>query len=298
MDNLANAWLAAVARKACPTTDTAAQRLSQHLKSVLHQPQAGEDCQLSIADAALCKRLRNHSRHCATQKGIDLAFEPKRRRQRWLIGGTENAAGCSVACQHFVIGLDTDRERQIRRRVFVRTADRGGIWQRRKSLQRRVHLHRRTFEQPAATRAEQSIAAKQGAARAGLRAVIRNVVEGMAGHRDDLKTLPQQFEFRAVTNLARHTGDSRSTPRRAIDIDVIARGQGWDTINMITMMMGQQYRSELQTATLYFRQDWDGFTGINNQRIAAVVEHPDVVIRKRRQTGNVEHILSGIYSQR
>ncbi len=140
-----------------------------------------------------------------------------------------------------------------------------------------MHLRRGAFEHAPAAQAEQGVAAEQQALAAGIRAIERDVAEGMAGDAEDLELPGAYGDVVAVADRLRGGVDAgivRADHRGAGP----ARQQRRNRTDVVVVVVGQQDRVR-RRAAIEGAQDRIRIARIHHQRAAvAVAQQPDVVV--------------------
>jgi len=151
-----------------------------------------------------------------------------------------------------------------------------------------VQLGKAALEIPAATTAEQYIAAEQY-----FRREICDVIVEVAGNLDDVEFDAERLEFELISFTqvmcdVRVVGMSPPIYR-----DVVYFAQFRDASDVIGVAVGAQDGIQLQAAGVQELQHGRGFAGVDHGSMLAFVDGPDVIVLKRGDGGNIEHGYNG-----
>ena len=184
-----------------------------------------------------------------TQKWIDLTLDSQCRRQAGQSRGALPGNMGSIFGDQPVIRLDHAGKTQISLGIFMSTKNPCFWWKASQSRERTLHLLRRPFKQPPATRREKRIAAEQQAVPRPVWFIISKVSLCVPGNPDHLKTHVHSRQFDnlefTLTQWMRQTNYFFSgRPIHSCFREFFA--QGGNSRNMIGMMMCHQHGHELE----------------------------------------------------
>jgi SAM-dependent methyltransferase len=251
---------------------------------VLPRAHRGEYGQFAGIGQALPLQGADDLRLGAAQEGVGGLFQRDRGGQGDLVGRAQLLRGGGTLLHGGVIRLAGQREAQVCGGVFVGAIHAGGAGKLSKALQGMVQLRRCPLEVPAATRAEQHVAAEQYP-----RADKADVVVDVAGDLDDIEFDAQrlQLEFAAFVQVM---GDMRSVRMSPpMHRHVVYFAQSCDAANVVVVAMCAQDGIQLQSALVQEGQHRRGLARIDYHGTVVVVDGPYVVVLQGGNRSNVVH---------
>ena len=122
-----------------------------------------------------------------------------------------------------------------------------------------LHLFRRAFEEPAAARGKQRVAAEKIVFEK-----ISDVAGGVAGNKKNFALELADLNFIAFFDAARQTRNARAVAPVAVYVDLVMRQQFFIAAGMVAMMMGIEDRDWLDFFLLDAAEHRFGFRRIDD----------------------------------
>ncbi len=224
--------------------------------------------------------------YIATQEGIGVEFIAKQRGNCCLVLRNHLLQDCSTLLQSLIARFHCKRKGQVEDGVFMAAIDLCVARQGRNSPYRLSHLGHRSIKQPAASKHEQGVTAKQN-----LWAIIGNMSQRMTSYIQDveLQIKAGYSNALAAQQVVRAAWDV--FPGRAENGYAELLVQGADAARMVRMAMRDQDRGELVSAQPQMFEYRGGVARINDHGIAGVAQYPDVVVGERPQANDGQFVV-------
>lgn len=185
--------------------------------------------------------------------------------------------------QSHIVGLNLKGKAQVAERVFMTAIQLRGVRQCHQFLQTLMHLLGAALEQAPTAASKQGVTGKQ------MRCHQKgNVVQRVTGGGEDDSFCPQtgQRQCGAICHCMGNAVNGLIT--RPIHWDGMRRGQRLKAADVVTVMVGNQQRSQGQRLCSQKFLNHGRITGIDDDAVAVIMQRPDVVVIEGGQRGDLK----------